>query len=280
MKSKVLLIMQLLVLTEFCYATIRYEDGQIHNISTTVNDTIEIDPYDYAAGRNTTVNWLDGASTQSGVNASQDARINVYGGEMHSYLDIDDRAIGNIFGGYIETIDNRATTYIHNGHFERLYGSGSYSNSVTEVYDGVFDGSVIFSEGAEGTIYGGNFYNNISQYYSGIFEINRATVDIYGGQFHEEVRLKRGSTVTFYGSSFMLDGQPIDYGMIGTITGAGHLYYQEPLQRLQGQLASGEWIDLNLRITYDTDQVILAIPEPCTLAFLALGGLLLRKRKA
>lgn len=272
-----LIIAQVLFIAVVSMAEIRYEDGQPHNISSSVNDFIRIDPYSYAAGRQTTVNWLDGASTEFYVDASQDARVNVYGGQINHRLGINERAIGNVYGGYIETLNNDATAYIQNGIFERLFASGS--NSITEIHNGTFYGATEFSEHAMGIIYGGNFYNNLSQYYSGFFWVNRAAVDIYGGQFHEEVRLQRGSTVTFYGSNFTLDGQPIDYGMIGTITGAGHLYYNEPFQRLEGQLASGEWIDVNLRICYDTDQVILAVPEPTTLSLLAIGGLFLRRKK-
>ena len=93
-------------------------------------------------------------------------------------------------------------------------------------------------------------------------------VHIYGGQIYTKIRVESVAIVTFHGSDFMLDGQPIGYG---------ELFSDPDGKILTGMLVSGGVLEAQLFNT-GTWASFVFIPEPATLLILGAGVLLVRKR--
>jgi hypothetical protein len=75
------------------------------------------------------------------------------------------------------------------------------------------------------------------------------------------------------GSSFAIDGSPVEYGRISSILNSG--WQSEPYRRITGILANGDLLNTQFKISNDTASIVL-VPEPATLSLLAIGGMVLR----
>lgn len=82
------------------------------------------------------------------------------------------------------------------------------------------------------------------------------------------------SELTISGFNFAINGIPVNYGQIISLSGA---IADEPFRTLTGTLTNGELINNEFKIG-DNAKIVL-IPEPCTLLMLGVGGMLIRCRK-
>ncbi len=104
-----------------------------------------------------------------------------------------------------------------------------------------------------------------------LYALGSSQVTVSGGTIEEIMMI--WSTVTVEGSDFSISGVPVP---LGTYT---RFDERDPLAgALSGTFGSGETFTNNFEIHGDGQLVL--IPEPATLALLALGGLLLIRRRA
>ena len=100
-----------------------------------------------------------------------------------------------------------------------------------------------------------------------------ASGDIYGGRGLRAIEIGTHSLpprVTIYGSSFALDGVPLQYGVLSDLSG-----------NLTGILSSGDLLDTSITVYPDSTLTLAPIPEPSTALLMGLGltGLGLRQRR-
>lgn len=100
-------------------------------------------------------------------------------------------------------------------------------------------------------------------------------IDMFGGSMLGELVSGNSAILTVHGSNFAIDGQPFGYGELTSMLGG--YSYDEPVRHLTGTLANGETIDNDFYIGHDA-QIVL-IPEPATLLLLALGAVMLRRKR-
>jgi hypothetical protein len=98
-------------------------------------------------------------------------------------------------------------------------------------------------------------------------------VEISGGLIGDELNIKENSLIEIFGSSFMVDGIPVNYGQIttGSIDEFGRL-----TGTLTGILQSGE--AMNNIFYIEPDATIFLIPEPTTLLLIGIGVLCFRRK--
>ena len=219
--------------------------GSLNELHTNGNSIVYIYGMGELAGSandNSTVN----VSGDVGVNdfcAYDNSTINVSGNCVGDFWAYDASTVNvfncNLFGGVIQALNN-STVNVFGGALRYLFALDASTVNI-------FDGSIDYL-GA----YGG-------------------TVNISGGSIDELYASKQifDSSVIFDGYDFVL-GSGLSWNIDGeTILGTGIL--------------TGKWFDgtswsTNI-IAHDTTTTIMAIPEPCTMLLLGLGGLLLRRRK-
>ncbi len=152
--------------------------------------------------------------------------------------------------------------------------SGGYTDGL-----GVFNNSELTLSG--GTTYALNAFENCQVTIKGgkvsyAFEaIQSSHVTMSGGTINNKIVLSDNAELLISGSNFALDGNPVGFGKISSVSGGN--YWNEPVRRLTGTLANGDSINNEFQIGNYAS--ITLIPEPATLLLLGLGGLFLRKRK-
>lgn len=138
--------------------------------------------------------------------------------------------------------------------------------------------------------------SNIS-IYPGSYISGNSNVDVYSIFGSVELNIEQNSTLNIFSGTLIDSTLEGGYGLFlrdsGTVTLYGVFNYDygelpigtpseyTPSGRIIGTLSDGGEINLDYWIYSETAKIILAppIPEPATLSLLALGGLLLRKRK-
>lgn len=183
-------------------------------------------------------------------------------------IDVGDSSVVNVYGGRIAATENGIEAFgdsVVNFYGGEVIGVhdvvGAFQHSTINVYEGLFRGHSVDADG-DGTIniFGGKFEAPINT--NGV-----AQVHIHGGSI-SRLEVGEWSRVAVYGTGF---NHP--YGRIPDDAGV-----------LTGVLASGLPIDAEFKIdkTYSEDvSIVLAVPEPSTLAMLATSvvGLLVFLRR-
>lgn len=241
-----------LMLIVLCFAICEVEaaivyidffDGQVHEIngsnSTGPDDIVRID-YGYP-GVGTTVNIVSGGMIARDCLAFESSNVNVLGGEIGSNLFAQNNSQITVSGGAIGE-------FLWSFDDSQVAISGGHIGIEVNAY---MNSQLTFSGGVIGYQLRADGYSNVI---------------ISGGQPGYELWATQHGVVTIYGSDFSIDGLNVGYGPITVASGI-----------LTGTLASGEAINNDFYI-YDDASIVL-VPEPATVLLLALGGLMLRKRR-
>lgn len=279
------------------------DNGTTNVIDTTIDDFIDV--FDSSAGDPTTVTFNTGANI-TGVDAfdtsvyvddnsiviindgsfAQDitgfgnASITVNGGDLGDDIFLAEQATAFISGGMIdenvELVDDTSVTITGGTIGDNL----TVENDATaEVFGGsVGDDVEAIGGGARVTLRGGDFGGDIEAARGG-------EIDIFGGEigtnpilFDTGIGASSFSTITLYGQDFTIDGSPVGFGAISPLSGT-----------LAGTLSDGSTFSMpfqriNTRPFFrppvfgDIVLVDQPVPEPSTLALLAIGSAALLRR--
>ncbi len=240
-----------LILIVLCFAICEVEaaivyidffDGQVHEINSTISNSFEIVRVDYGyAGVGTTLNIVPGGKIGLDCLAFENSEVNLLGGEIARNL---------------VAFDNSRIT-VSDGEIGELLGaSGNSQVTISGGHIGIevdayMNSQVTFSGGVLGYQLRANGHSHVI---------------ISGGQVGYELWATQNSIMTISGTDFSIDSFSVGYGEITATSGI-----------LTGTLASGEIINNNFYIYQDAS--IVLVPEPATVLLLALGGLMLRKRR-
>ncbi|HEY1683980.1 MAG TPA: PEP-CTERM sorting domain-containing protein [Tepidisphaeraceae bacterium] len=277
-----------------------YNDGGTHTINTAVSGTVGVGP---TSG--TTVNIVQGAQIVGGggaVGTSVDilgGTVNVSGGAVtaantpsgvaseSSAIYFDNIGVGgvlNISGGTVSAGSTNGPPNVSeaievNNSAAQINISGGLVTSGTT---GTGDINLLFA-GDILTVTGGTIQSNTNA--SAIF--SRGLVDIYAGTIQTDgtAILNQGGTVKIYGGTITGTGNGEINNEIGTIDiyGTSFNYPFGPISAdlgsLVGTLSNGSPIDTTFDRADSAPIVLIRLPEPGSLALIALGcGLLLRRK--
>jgi hypothetical protein len=203
-------------------------------------------------GMGTTVNWYDGASIvnfiRPGVAVYQDAIFNMYGGRVDYILYTFNNSLANIYGGQIN-------------HF-----LDAGNDSIVNIHNGVINGDLFAVNRANVSMHDGYITQNLRVWEDAHCLLSGGIV--YGaivvGYFMDDK-----ATLTIKGQDFNINGQTV---------GAG-VYYANDFATgtITGILSNGDCLNNNFEIVGDS--CIVLVPEPTTLSLLALGAVLLRRKR-
>ncbi len=195
-----------------------------------------------SASHTSTVN-ISGGTIVNSFNAYDTSKVNISGGWLNSYLDARDNSTVNMSDGSVDSLGVRDISTVN------ISGGSVYS-------------SLGASQNSSLNISGGHV--------DWLRAYDTSTVNITGGNVNE-LYVDEASKVIFSAEEFILsDG--LTWDVDGqTILGTG--------------LLSGRWfgssdiwtVDI---YSHDATATITAIPEPCSVLLLGLGGLALRYRKS
>lgn len=256
-----LIVVLVLVSVSTSFGMIVFDDGHEHIFDSVVNEAISIEHNDFwdkvtsvIAQGNAILNGQVIAYGDSYFEARDNAQIvggyvgkeystsNIYGGELTFRLE--SHAKLDLWGGTVVqnvTLANSADLTVHNGTVNgHIY---PYDSTNLEIFDGIFNGYVLSS-----------WYGEVS---------------IRGGVFNDEIIANMQSTITIYGSNFEVDGWEAPYGVYDSTHREGVL---------TGTLANGDLINTTIEIRDDAHIILAPVLEPCSLCFLAFGGLFLRRK--
>jgi hypothetical protein len=243
MKTKVLAtVVCILTIANFVSAdAVYFDDGQIHSI----NNSIYQDD----------IIWLD---------------KNTYN-EPGTHFEL-------LSGGKVGLIMpyNKSTVTINGGSLGSLnVAIDTHGDNIITINSGSISGDVAANNNSRIYMNGGSLvgsFSDIIVYGTGICEIK-------GGSIEGALAAGEAGFIYLYGSNFSVNGQSLhygdklrDYGFFveenGMITGT-----------VTGTLLNGSEMNNNYWISPTTEGDIIIIPEPVTLLLLALGGLVLRKKR-
>jgi hypothetical protein len=197
-------------------------------------------------------------------------------------------------------------------HYELVFGGKTfahllmYNNSHLTLFGGYVGNNLWFNDNSYGDIYSGsigelrttgnsrlNMTGGTTRSYVGIYDDSQATIS--GGNISGYMEITGNGVARLNGSDFKLGGQSLSLGALNIpqLVNQGLLQvfdYSTDYKNFQykgiltGILSDGSSFNINLSFTHFTDSRgdaanLILIPEPATLSLLALGGLLLRRRK-
>jgi hypothetical protein len=230
------------VIVDYFYTDGTIQDGDVYDIVHVMN--------------NATVDVLGGRVSQ--LHANDSSTVNFYAG-LVGYVGIENTGVFNLQGtlSSLVSMSHSGTFNINQGMFEgRILGSWgqiTVSDGTVDIADSYMSNDTIMD------IYGGvvTFDQMLFNRY--------AVLNVYGG----EVTFKRSSL----GYAFGLSG-----------TAAFNVYYADIIYEGGGGEITGYRLrDGNLfmldQFTQEEIDLITFVPEPATFVMLALGGILLRRRK-
>ena len=302
MKRFVLFILIAILTTAVCYGHgshphTHIDDGQLHVVdadnpfygeysidvyrTTGIGTHIRIIDGGIASGSTTNDSFflyhnsqftMTGGTVTKRISTLNDVAVSISGGNLESLL-IQQNSTGTVSGGTIGllTAHGQSLTFTggtvkegvfagNNGTFTMTGGRiedffQSY-NPNSFIMGGEIQGDLVSSEGGHVTVEGG----------------------ILGG----ELELVFDGMITLVGSDFMINGDPIDFGLYDkTFFGVNQL------DQITGVLANGDplstyvkFIDWSSGPNYSTLELVEVVPEPTTLALLTLGTVMLRRRRA
>jgi hypothetical protein len=248
------IVVVLSVATSPLLGVVHFMDGGIHDIDYDVGDEVEVDSHDPGPGLYTTVNILEGGRIDFLLWSNHNSRVNMSGGWVDGTL----------------VTGNTSQAYISGGLIQEL---AVLDNSQVEISGGVIAGRMQVNNQTRVEIYGGSIDGNLEVR-------DECRVDIYGGSIGGALILEPGpwplpAVLTIHGSDFAINGQPVGYG---NVWGLYHGPWEnEPTRRLTGRLNSGELIDNDFYIGHGSK--IILVPEPAAIVLLALGAVMLRRRR-
>ena len=179
-------------------------------------------------------------------------------------------------------------------------GTFTIDNTYHDSGTGVrLDFNTINTPGTHLDLIGGNIFsfiafNNSTMTMTGgsialdLLASDNSIVTVSGGDIGHIIVAFYNSTIYLDGTNFQIDDQTLSYGdklsdfvpLVISSDGTRDLFKGN----ITGTLADGTALDNKFYIhnkgIYEGNGDIIIIPEPCSLALLSLGGLLLRRRKA
>lgn len=247
--KKLIAICLIVVLSFFSsplIALVQFKDGQVNNINFTVNDDVWVDFQ--SPGVSTTVNLLAGGNIPLPykLQGHNDSRLNISGGTVYGLFTY-----------------NTSQVIMSDGYVSDLY---AYDSS-----------QITMSGGSVGPL---NTYGSSQAIMlGGLGHVLRAhdnsQLTLSGGIIDSYLFSTDNAELIINGSNFAIDGIPVGFGEITSILG-GYVG-NEPSRRITGTLANGDAINNQFQVGYSAS--INLIPEPATISLLALGFLLLRRKK-
>jgi len=152
----------------------------------------------------------------------------------------------------------------------------SYGNSIIDISGGTMTGGLQANDNSLATISGGTIGMYVHASGSSQIIVSGGNFDGYGFLINY-MGSPGASVITFMGSAFQIDGNPVSYGQYfpsdyppsDPRTYGSHIY-------ITGVLQNGDLLDDNLSM-FDSASIVL-VPEPGTALLLGLGGLFLRRK--
>jgi len=251
-------------------ALTQFNDGGTHNIDYEINDDVWVD-YN-APAMETTVNFLDGGSMPDSyqLQAYEDSRINISGGSIYNLHAYDKTLVnvssGSIGGNALWAHDSSQIT-VSGGSINKLT---AYNSSLVDMSGGSITYYLSAKDSSRITMSGVSIGSSLQAWDSSrvaissgsigddLEVINSSQITVSGGEIGDYIWAYHYGILTIYGSDFAVDGQPVGYGELTSIFGAG--IDNEPHRQLTGILSSGDLIDNGFRI--DTDAKIVLAPAP------------------
>jgi len=255
--------------------TVTYNDGGVHQISSSSTDYIEVRNSFW--DESTTVNLVSGGSVWY-LYSYQNSRINILDGSIKFYLIARDNSHVTMSAGtvgYLQAHDN-SHVWMSGGSLQSaeiqnkssvLMSGGEIRSHVNVTDDSIFNISGGFVDnvygyiGSEVNLKGGTIRQDL-------FSMIGSHATVTGGQISGFFDIREGTNAMILGTSFILDQHPVS----GIIT--------NPLDtvnygHLTGLYLDGQAIDINIKM--DPHASIMLVPEPSMIILLSVGSVWLFK---
>jgi len=250
------------------YESVYFNDGGYHKIDYILDAQVYVDWSSPSVG--TQLELVEGGGIAPGegygsISAFNDSQVTVSGGQIGWTLAALDRSKTNLTGGYLgcEFFSSSINTaYMSGGS---VYAVVAYGNGSFDVSGGTVRWGLETQGSTQAVITGGNIAR-INCLDSSQMYISGGTIlgYIYAG-YHSSA----SSLITFYGSDFAINGQPVALGEYASS-------YCSHSGQVTGTLTDGSLLNTSFGLKGNAD--ILFIPEPATVLLLGLGGFVLRRR--
>jgi hypothetical protein len=250
-----------------------FNDGQYHRIDYLLDAQVYVDQNNPGLGTHVELTAGGGIAPGQGygcIYAKNDSQVTVSGGEMGWSLEGYDRSRVRLSDGYIRgdfftTSVNKA--YMSGGSvgYATAFGSGSF-----DISSGIIRGALETQGSTKAVVRGGTIAK--------VHCLDSSRIDIYGGTISGLIEAgyrippDQDSLITFYGGDFMINGHPVAQGAY-----ASSYISTDTINQISGILTDNSLLNTSFVIRGASD--ILFIPEPCTFALLALGGLAVARRR-
>ncbi|MCJ7777875.1 MAG: PEP-CTERM sorting domain-containing protein [Sedimentisphaerales bacterium] len=263
------LVLVLFTSTYGYYESIYFDDGGYHKIDYILDAQVYVDRSSPGVG--TQLELVEGGGIAPGedygsIYAFNDSQVTISGGQIGWSLEAHDRSKANLTGGYLgcEFFSSSINTaYISGGSVRAAI---AYGNGSLDISGGTFRWSVETQGSTQAVITGGNI--------AGIHCLDSSRMYISGGTILGYINAgyynDASSLITFYGSDFAINGQPVALGEYASS-------YCSYSGQVTGTLTDGSLLNTSFGLKGNAD--ILFIPEPATVLLVGLGVLVLRRRR-